>query len=128
MRHKNPNTIWAKKWYWHQSRQKLVITSGLVDYFSSLQNVINVIGKCDKYFTTKCDRYFIANLVMLQIQYWLQNETILLQNATHITRLDSKNKHASCKVGQKSSYRKNLFSQIDLSEIFYVDWFSIESI
>ena len=128
MRHKNPNTIWAKKWYWHQSRQKLVITSGLVDYFSSLQNVINVIGKCDKYFTTKCDRYFIANLVMLQIQYWLQNETILLQNETYITRLDSKNKHASCKVGQKSSYRKNLFSQIDLSEIFYVDWFSIESI
>ena len=128
MRHKNPNTIWAEKRYCHQSRQKLVITSGLVDYFSLLQNVINVIGKCDKYFTTKCDRYFIANLVMLQIQYWLQNETILLQNATYITRLDSKNKHASCKVGQKSSYRKNLFSQIDLSEIFYVDWFSIESI
>ena len=45
---------------------------------SLLQNVTDIITKCDSYFITKCDRSFLQNAS----GFLLQNVTILLQNAT----------------------------------------------
>ena len=49
-----------------------------------LQNVTNIISKCDSYFIKKRDR----NLLQNASGFLLQNATILLQNATVITKCD----------------------------------------
>ena len=54
-----------------------------------LQNVTDIIAKCDSYFITKCDKSLLKNAS----GFLLQNATILfqmrqlLQNATFITNL-----------------------------------------
>ena len=49
-----------------------------------LQNATDIITKWDSYFIAKCDRSLLQNTS----GFLLQNETILLQNATVITKWD----------------------------------------
>ena len=56
----------------------------LIRYGSLLQTATDVITKCDSYFITKCDRSLLQNAS----GFLLQNATILLQNATLITKFD----------------------------------------
>lgn len=48
----------------------------IVHYGTLLQNVTNIITKCDSYFITKCFKGL------------LQNATVLFQNATFITKCE----------------------------------------
>lgn len=48
----------------------------IVHYGTLLQNVTNIITKCDSYFITKC------------VKGLLQNATVLFQNATFITKFE----------------------------------------
>ena len=61
-----------------------VTVSYLIHYDSLLQNASDFITKCDSYVITKCDRSLFQNASGLL----LQNATILLQNATVITKCD----------------------------------------
>ena len=61
-----------------------VTVSDLICYDSLLQNAIDVITKCDSYFITKRDRSLLQNAS----GFLLQNATVLLQNATVITKCD----------------------------------------
>ena len=51
-----------------------------------LQNVTDIITKCDSFFITKCDRSLLQNAS----GFLLQNVTVLLQNAT-VTKCDDYN-------------------------------------
>ena len=51
---------------------------------SLLQNATDVISKYDSYFITKCDRSLLQNAS----GFFLQNATVLLQNATGIAKCD----------------------------------------
>ena len=53
-------------------------------YDSLLQNVTDIVKKCDNYFITKCDRSLLQNAS----GFLLQNLTVLLQNVTVITKCD----------------------------------------
>ena len=55
-----------------------VTVSYLIRYDSLLQNVTDIIAKCDSYFITKCNR----NLLQNGSCFLLQNATVLLLNAT----------------------------------------------
>ena len=57
----------------------------MIHYDRLLQNAIDIITKCDSYFTTKCDGSLIQNAS----GFLLQNATILLQNAADITNCDN---------------------------------------
>ena len=62
-----------------------VTVSHLVRYDSLLQNAIDIITKCHRYFITICDRSLLQNasgLLLRNATVLLQNATILLQNAT----------------------------------------------
>ena len=61
-----------------------VTVSDLICYDSLLQNATDVIAKCDNYFITKRDRILLQNAS----GFLLQNATVLLQNATVITKCD----------------------------------------
>ena len=61
-----------------------VTASYLICYDSLLQNVTDIITKCDSYFITNCDR----SLLQSASGFLLQNATVLLQNATVITNCD----------------------------------------
>ena len=50
-------------------------------HIHSLQNVTDIITKCDSYFITKCGKSLLLNAS----SGLLQNATILLQNATVTT-------------------------------------------
>ena len=56
--------------------------SYLLHYDTLLQNVRDVITKCGRYFITKCDKGLLQN----GSSVILQNATVLLQNATFITK------------------------------------------
>ena len=56
----------------------------LIYYDSILQNAIDVITKCDSYFTAKRDTSLLQNAP----GFLLQNTTVLLQNAMVITKCD----------------------------------------
>ena len=60
----------------------MVKVSYLIHYDTLLQNVTDIITKCGSYFITKCDTSFIQNAS----GFLLQNATVLLQNATVITK------------------------------------------
>ena len=62
-----------------------VTVPNLICYNSLLQNVTDVITKCDSYFITKCDRSLLQNASV----FFLQNETVLLQNAKVIINCDN---------------------------------------
>ena len=49
-----------------------------------LENATSIITKCDSYFITKCDRSLLQNAS----GFLIQNATVLLQNATVITKCD----------------------------------------
>ena len=55
-----------------------VTVSYLIRYDSLLQNVTDIIAKCDSYFITKCNRNLLQNTSC----FLLQNATVLLLNAT----------------------------------------------
>ena len=65
-------------------------------YYGSLsKNETDIITKCDSYSVTKCDRKWLQNApgfllqnvtVFYKMQQLLQIATILLQNATAITK------------------------------------------
>ena len=57
----------------------------MINYDTLLQNATDIITKCDSYFITNCDR----SLLQKASSFLLQNETILLQNATFITNCAS---------------------------------------
>ena len=63
----------------------IVAVSYLIRYGSLLQNATDIITKCDSKFITKCDKSLLQNVS----GFLLQNATILLQNATVITKCDS---------------------------------------
>ena len=50
----------------------------MIHYDSLLQNVTDIVTKCNSYFITKCDRSLLQNAS----GFFLQNATILLQIAT----------------------------------------------
>ena len=58
--------------------------SYLLHYDTLLQNARDVITKCGRYFITKCDKGLLQN----GSSVILQNATVLLQNATFITKWD----------------------------------------
>ena len=60
----------------------MVKVSYLIHYDTLLQNVTDIITKCDSYFITKCGKSFTQNAP----GFLLQNATVLLQNATVITK------------------------------------------
>ena len=61
------------------------MTRGFIfDYDSFLQNATDIITKCDSYFVTKCDRSLLQNAQ----GFLLQSATVLIQNATVITKCD----------------------------------------
>ena len=66
------------------------MVSYLIHYERLLQNVADIITKCDS-FITKCDSYFITKCDRSLLQnasvFLLQNATVLLQNATVITNV-----------------------------------------
>ena len=59
-----------------------VTASYLIHCDSLLQNPTDIITKCDSYFIKKCD------LLQNASGFLLQNATVLLQNATVITKYD----------------------------------------
>ena len=59
-----------------------VTVSYLSRYDSLLQNMTAAITKYNSYFITKCDRSLLQNAS----GFLLQNATVLLQNATVITK------------------------------------------
>ena len=61
----------------------MVTVSYLIPYQYLLQNVTD-ITKCDIYYITKCDHRLLQNVSSVL----LQNELVLLQNATAITKYD----------------------------------------
>ena len=61
----------------------MVTVSYLIPYQYLLQNVTD-ITKCDIYYITKCDH----RLLQMVSRVLLQNELVLLQNATAITKYD----------------------------------------
>ena len=61
-----------------------VTVSYLIRYDSLLQNVTDVITKCDSYFITNYGRSLLQNAS----GFLLQNGTVLLQNAIVITKCD----------------------------------------
>ena len=61
-----------------------VTVSYLIHYDSLLQNAIDIITKCDRYFITKCDKGLLQNAS----GFLLQNAIVLLQNGTVITNCD----------------------------------------
>ena len=61
----------------------MVTVSYLIPYQYLLQNVTD-ITKCDIYCITKCDHRLLQNVSSVL----LQNELVLLQNATAITKYD----------------------------------------
>ena len=68
-----------------------VTVSDLIRYDSLLQNVADVITKCDSYFITKRNRSLLQNMsgfLLKNATVLLQNATILLQNVTVITKCD----------------------------------------
>ena len=58
--------------------------SHLIHYGTLLQNVTDIITKCDSYFITKCDKSLLQNAS----GFLSQNATILLPNATVIIKCD----------------------------------------
>ena len=60
------------------------VTVSYLKHASLLQNVTNIIKKCDSYFITICDRILLQNAP----GFLLQNATALLQNAIGITKCD----------------------------------------
>ena len=54
----------------------------MIHYDTLLQNATDITTKCDSYFITKCDKSLLQNAS----GFLLQNATILLQNATVITK------------------------------------------
>ena len=58
-----------------------------------LQNLTDIITKCDSYFITKCDSYFITkcdrSLLQDESGFLLQNAIVWLQNTTVITNYDN---------------------------------------
>ena len=56
--------------------------SYLINYGTLLQNATDMITKYDSYFITKCDKSLLQNAS----GFLLQNATVLLQNATVITK------------------------------------------
>ena len=66
----------------------------LVDYNALLQNATDVITKCDHYFIAKYDKSLLQNASASLLQnaarrQLLQNATILLQNATFVSKCDT---------------------------------------
>ena len=61
----------------------MVLVSYLVDYDTLLQNVTNIITKCDIYFITKCDKSLLQNMsgFLLQNASFITKCNVLLQNA-----------------------------------------------
>ena len=57
----------------------------MIHYETLLENVTDIITKCDNYFITKCDRIFQQNVS----GFLLQNATVILQNAAIITNCDN---------------------------------------
>ena len=81
----------------------------MINYDTLLQNATDIITKCDSYFITKCDRSLLQNAS----GFLLQNATILLQNATVITKCDVyyklrqyKDKGTPCEVDFKYFLKK----------------------
>ena len=62
-----------------------VTVSYFIRYESLLQNMKDIITKCNSYFITKCKRSLLQNAS----GFLLQNATVLLQNATVITNCNS---------------------------------------
>ena len=62
--------------------------SHLIRYDSLLQNVTDIITKCDSYFITNCDICLLQNAS----GFLLQNATVLWQNSTVITKCNVYNK------------------------------------
>ena len=56
--------------------------SYLLHYDTLLQNARDVITKCGRYFIAKCDKGLLQNASSVT----LKNATVLLQNATFITK------------------------------------------
>ena len=74
----------------------LGVNSVTVSYFirceSLLQNIKDIITKCNFYFITKCKRTLLQNasgFLLQNAKVLLQNTTVLLQNATVITNCNS---------------------------------------
>ena len=84
------------------SRQLL---QGFTIYFNLLQSVTSVITKCDSFFYYKVRQIFCYKVR----QVLLQSVTILLQNATGITKCDD-----YYKVPQYIRYADNLLADFDL--------------
>ena len=59
--------------------------SYLIHYDNLLQNVTDVITKCNSCFIIKCDRSLLQNA----LGFLLQNATVLLQNVTVITKCNN---------------------------------------
>ena len=62
----------------------MVKVSYLFHYVTLLENVTDIITKCDSYFITKCGKSSLQNVS----GFLLQNATVLLQNATVTTKCD----------------------------------------
>ena len=56
----------------------------MIRYDSLLQNATDLITKCDSYFITKCERSLLQN----PSGFLLQSATVLLQNATVVTKCE----------------------------------------
>ena len=62
-----------------------ITVSYLTHYDNLLENVTDIIKKCDSYFITKCHRSLLENT----LGFLLQNATVLFTNATVITKCHS---------------------------------------
>ena len=62
-----------------------ITVSYLTHYDNLLENVTDIIKKCDSYFITKCHRSLFENT----LGFLLQNATVLFTNATVITKCHS---------------------------------------
>ena len=83
-----------------------VTVSYLIHYYSLLQNVADIIAKCDSCIITKCEISLLQNAS----SFLSQHTTILLQNAT-VTKWDVFYKLPICDSALSNSF---LFCKIDL--------------
>ena len=90
-----PFLSWLKNIGYSMSIKNLILgvssvtVSCLIRYDSLLQNVTDVITKCDSYFITKRDRSLLQNAsgFYYKMRQLLKNTTILLQNTIVTTKL-----------------------------------------
>ena len=93
----------------------------MIYYDILLKTATDIIIKCDSYFVTKCDRSLLQNAS----EFLLQNATILLQNATVITKCDvyyQLRQYISCQTVHCDSTYVRVVLHRQVSQRFTLPW------